>query len=89
MEEFFTYQFIVWVWPILGTVGLATATYFARRFVRTREKAIENQLELADLRRRMMSIEEMLDVSQRDIMRLEAEQNFTNRLLAERVQSPL
>ena len=89
MEEFFTYQFIIWVWPILGAVGLGMAAYFTRRFVRAQEKGVEHQLELTDLRRRIELIEEALEASQRDVLRLETAQEFTNRLLTERVQSSL
>ena len=89
MEEVFTYQFVVWVWPMLGTMGPATAAYFTWRFARAHEKRVEHQLELTDLRRRMELIEEALDASQGDVLRLEAAQEFTNRLLTERVQSSL
>ena len=89
MEEFFTYQFIIWVWPILGAAGLGMAAYFTRRFVRAQEKGVEHQLELTDLRRRIELIEEALEASQRDVLRLETAQEFTNRLLTERVQSSL
>lgn len=89
MQEFFTYQFVTWVWPILTVAGLGTAAYFTRRFVRAHERGVDHQIELTDLRRRMEILEEALDASQRDVIRLETAQEFTNRLLTERVQSSI
>ncbi len=85
MEDFLRYQLIVWVWPMLGALGLGTAAYFAQRFARAQEKTGQHQRDVTELRQRMESIEEALDASQRDVARLETAQAFTNRLLTERV----
>lgn len=85
VEEFFTYQFIVWVWPIIGAVGLGTFAYFARRYVRAHEKMHGPQSEIVELRQRIESLEEAIEASQADVARLATAQDFTARLLTDRL----
>jgi chromosome segregation ATPase len=58
--------------------------YFARRHVRALERRARDESELAELRQRVAHLEEALDGTQRDVERLEAAQEFMNRLLAGR-----
>ena len=85
MEEFLTYQLIVWIWPILGTMGLGLLAYFARRFVRAHEATFLPPSDVKELLQRIESLEEALEASQADIARVSAAQDFTTRLLADRV----
>ena len=74
-------------WPALGAAALGTGAYFARRYVRAVERRGADGAELAELRRRLAELEEAAEGTRRDVERLEAGQDFTSRLLAERTPS--
>ena len=58
--------------------------YFARRYVRAVEARTDKDAALNELRARVQTLEDALDGTQRDVQRLEAAQEFTTRLLADR-----
>lgn len=70
-----------------GTV-LGGGLYFARRLVRAVESRRNDESELLELRRRIASLEETNERTQRDVERLETSQDFTNKLLANRPANP-
>lgn len=72
------------IWPALGVVALVTGIYFARRHVRALERSTTDDAGLAELRQRLLQIEETLETTRRDVDRIEAGQEFTTRLLGER-----
>jgi hypothetical protein len=76
------------VWPALGAVALGTGAYLARRYVRAIERRGANDAEITELRQRLAVLEENADATRRDVDRLEAGQEFTTKLLAERVTAP-
>jgi len=55
--------------------------YFARRYVRAVESRVVKDAELLEMRQRIVTLEESLDATQRDVERLQAAQEFTTRLL--------
>jgi len=67
-------------WPAVAGTGL----YFVLRYVRAVERRAGSEAELAALRDRMLHLEEALDGTRTDLARLEATQDFTQRLLTER-----
>lgn len=75
------------MWPTIVLAGMGTVAYFIRRYLRAMERRGEDRVALTHLSQRVEQLEDALDASQRDIVRLEAAQQFTSRLLTERVQS--
>jgi len=69
-----------------GTV-LGGGFYFARRYVRAAERRASQEETLAELRARVATLEELVDGMRSEVERLEAGQEFTTRLLAERSRS--
>jgi cell division protein FtsB len=78
-EIFFTYLRLT-----LPLLTLGTGAYFVRRFIRAIEHRTEVNAEVAALRDRVTQLEETSDTTEREIMRLQAAQEFATRLLAER-----
>jgi hypothetical protein len=64
--------------------ALGGGFYFARRYVRAAEARGDREAALSELRARVQTLEDALDGTQRDVQRLEAAQEFTTRLLADR-----
>lgn len=71
--------------PLFPYLVLATTGYFARRFVMAWERRSEAQAELAELRSRVTALEDAQGITERDVMRLEAGQDFAARLLGTRI----
>jgi cell division protein FtsB len=85
MEEVFN-TFVGYLRPILPLLTLGTATYFVRRFIRAFERRTEVNADVAALRERLVQLEETSEATERDVMRLQAAQEFATRLLAERAR---
>jgi hypothetical protein len=66
-----------------GTV-LGGGFYFARRYARALEGRTGHEAELVELRERVNALEDALDVTRREVERLETAQEFTTRLMAPR-----
>lgn len=75
------------VWPALGAGALATGIYFARRHVRAAELRRTDAGEMAELRQRVVQLEQALELTQRDVTRLEESHEFTSNLLTSRTPS--
>jgi hypothetical protein len=66
--------------------ALGGTFYFARRYIRAVERRTGGEAELAELRERVAGLEDALDVTRREVERLETAQEFTTRLLASRAE---
>jgi hypothetical protein len=64
------------------SAALGGGFYFARRHVRALEQRTGNESELAELRERVIGLEDALDAMRREVERLDRAQELTTRLLA-------
>ncbi len=71
--------------PLLPFLILGTTAYFARRYVRALEQRSHAQTELSELRARTAQLEEGLETTERDVMRIQAAQEFAAQLLSSRI----
>jgi len=71
--------------PLLPFLVLGTTAHFARRFVRAIEQRSHAKAELKELRERMAQLEENLETAERDVMRVQAAQDFAAQLLGNRI----
>jgi hypothetical protein len=80
-------QFII-VFAAMAFWGsaLGGVFYFARRYIRAVERRTGSETELAELRERVAGLEDALDLTRREVERLETAQEFTTRLLASRAE---
>jgi cell division protein FtsB len=83
MEDAFNI-FFGYLTPMLPLLTLGTTAYFVRRIIRALERRTEVNAEVAALRERLTQLEETSDATERELMRLQAAQEFATRLLAER-----
>ena len=77
------------LWPVIGIAAIGVGAYYAHRFTQTVERQGENRRALAAIEDRMKELESALDESHRAIERIETREEFTTRLLSERVRSGL
>lgn len=77
--------YILWNLIIIG--GLGIGARLAYRAVRALERRRADSGSVNQLRARTEQLEEALDASQREVARLEAEQEFMNRLLSDRAEA--
>ena len=82
------YLFMEYLRPLFPFLVLGTTAYFARRGVRAFERRAEAQKELADLRARVAQLEEGLETTERDVLRLQAGQDFAAQLINNRIGDP-
>jgi len=87
MEQFINFV-VIFMWPVISVAGIGVAAYFGRRFAIAIERQGVNRQALTDLEARIIRLESDLEDSQRDVSRVEARQEFTTKLLGERIQSP-
>ena len=80
--------FMAYLHPLLPFLVLGTTVYFARRAVRAFERRAAAQAELGELRARVAQLEEQADDTTRDVMRLEAANEFAAQLLRGRLSEP-
>jgi hypothetical protein len=71
--------------PLFPLIVLGTGAYFIRRIARAMERRAEANAELALLRERVTQLEESNELMTRDVLRLQAAQEFATRLLGDRV----
>ena len=71
--------------PLLPFLVLGTTAYFARRYVRALERRSHAQTEVNELRARVAQLEEGLETAERDVMRVQAAQDFAAQLLSSRI----
>jgi hypothetical protein len=83
MEQAFNI-FITYLGLLFPLLALGTTAYFVRRFLRAYERRTEVNAELGTLRDRVAQLEDATDTAEREIMRLQAAQDFATRLLADR-----
>ena len=79
---FLLFDYLRPLWPFLI---LGSASYFAHRLVRALERRSDAGAELAELRGRVAQLEEEADATQRDVLRLQAAQDFATQLLSGRI----
>ncbi|MEO9224873.1 MAG: hypothetical protein ABI328_00680 [Gemmatimonadaceae bacterium] len=77
------------LWPAISVAGIGVGAYYAHRFTQTVERQGENRRAMEAMEDRIKRVEAALDESQRTIERIEAREEFTTRLLSERVRSSL
>ena len=58
--------------------------YLVRRYIRAVEHRGKDEIDLAELRTRIIALEDALETTRSDVERLEAGQEFTSRLLSAR-----
>ena len=80
--------FFAYLGMLFPMITLATAAYFLRRLVGAMERRAEANAQLADLRARLADIENSNEELVRDVLRLQAAQEFSTRLLGERLGGP-
>ena len=78
----------VYFWPLLALGALATGGSLARRYIKAIERRAQERVEQAHLVTRVEQLEEALEEARDSLSRLEAGQEFTTRLLGERVGPP-
>jgi len=71
--------------PLLPFLTLGTTAYFARRYGRALELRSHAQTELNELRARIAQLEDGLETAERDLMRVQAAQDFAAQLLSSRI----
>jgi hypothetical protein len=81
-------QLMEYLRPLLPFLILGTTAYFARRVVRAVERSTETQRQLVDLRAQVAQLAEGLENTERDVMRLQAANDFAVQLLHGRVGEP-
>jgi cell division protein FtsB len=74
--------------PLLPFLVLGTTAYFARRAIRAFERRAAAQAELGELRARVAQLEEQAEDTTRDVMRLQAANDFAAQLLRGRLSEP-
>ena len=80
--------FMEYLRPLLPFLVLGTIAYFARRAVRAFERRATAQAELGELRGRVAQLEEQAEDTTRDVMRLQAANDFAAQLLRGRLSEP-
>jgi cell division protein FtsB len=82
------FLFMEYLRPLLPFLVLGTTAYFARRAVRAIERRAAAQAELGELRARVAQLEEQAEDTTRDVMRLQAANDFAAQLLRGRLSEP-
>lgn len=77
--------FGLYFWPAFALGSAVTVAWLARRYITAMEQRAESKVEHAQLLARVVELETALDDAQTAVTRLEAAQDFTTRLLPERV----
>ena len=65
--------------------ALGGGFYLARRYVRAVERRSSDGEQLAELRDRVIALEEAAELTRSDVARLDSRQEFTSNLLSQRV----
>ena len=79
------YEVFTYLAPIKPYLFLLTGAWFAHRLVGVFERHNNARAELAELRARIAQLEEEADSTQRDVLRLQAAQDFATQLLSARI----
>ncbi|MEO7043442.1 MAG: hypothetical protein ABI035_14360 [Gemmatimonadaceae bacterium] len=80
---------LTFIWPAIAVAAIGVGAYYAHRFTQTVERQGENRRALAAVEDRIKELESALDESRQSIERIEAREEFTTRLLGERVRAQL
>lgn len=79
---------LILIWPLFLLVGLGFAGYLALRAVRALERRGRAAPELEALRERIELLEQQLESQGEELRRVTEGQQFTERLLSDRVGTP-